>query len=131
MLHRTISNLLSSALRYTPPGKTISVQLRQNNVSTVLTVEDPGETIPPGYLERLFDRFYRASSTRREGSSSNAGLGLEITRSIVEVHHGRIWCTSADVLDSLPPGVSRAMRGRTKAVLTSQLAELRTDGDRP
>lgn len=94
MLHRAISNLLSNALRYTPQGKTISVQIRQNNVSTVLTVGNPGEPIPPEHLERLFDRFYRVDPARREGGPSNAGLGLAIARSIVEAHQGRIWCTS-------------------------------------
>lgn len=96
MVHRAISNLLSNALRYTPPGKTISVQVRQNNASTILTVENPGETIPPEHLERLFDRFYRVHPTRREGSQSNAGLGLAIIRSIIEAHQGRVWCTSAN-----------------------------------
>ncbi|MGN7738608.1 heavy metal sensor histidine kinase [Pseudomonas sp. 22526] len=96
MVHRAISNLLSNALRYTPPGKTISVQVRQNNASTILTVENPGETIPPEHLERLFDRFYRVHPTRREGSPSNAGLGLAIIRSIIEAHQGRVWCTSAN-----------------------------------
>ncbi|MDM8351167.1 heavy metal sensor histidine kinase [Pseudomonas sp. sp1636] len=96
MLHRAISNLLSNALRYTPAGKTISVKIRQSGSSTQLIVENPGETIPPEHLERLFDRFYRADPARREGSPSNAGLGLAITRSIIEAHQGRIWCTSAN-----------------------------------
>lgn len=96
MLHRAISNLLSNALRYTPQGKTIRVQLSQNDNSTVLTVENPGETIPPEHLEKLFDRFYRVHPTRREGSQSNAGLGLAIIRSIIEAHQGRVWCTSAN-----------------------------------
>ncbi|MGH8352151.1 MAG: heavy metal sensor histidine kinase [Pseudomonas sp.] len=95
MLHRAISNLLSNALRYTAEGKTIAVQIRQGSTSTTLTVENPGETIPPEHLERLFDRFYRVDPARREGSPSNAGLGLAITRSIVEAHQGRLWCTSA------------------------------------
>lgn len=96
MLHRAISNLLSNALRYTPEGRTISVKIRQDTASTVLTVENPGATIPPQHLERLFDRFYRADPARREGSPSNAGLGLAITRSIIEAHQGRIWCTSSN-----------------------------------
>lgn len=96
MLHRAISNLLSNALRYTPEGRTISVDIKQRNTSTVVTVENPGETIPPEHLEKLFDRFYRVDPARREGSPSNAGLGLSITRSIIEAHEGRIWCTSSN-----------------------------------
>lgn len=96
MLHRAISNLLSNALRYTPEGRTINVDIRQRSTSTFVVVENPGETIAPEHLEKLFDRFYRADPARREGSPSNAGLGLSITRSIVEAHEGKIWCTSSN-----------------------------------
>jgi two-component system heavy metal sensor histidine kinase CusS len=96
MLHRAISNLLSNALRYTPAGKTIAVKIDQGSTFTTLTLENPGKAIPPAHLEKLFDRFYRADPARREGSPSNAGLGLAITRSIIEAHQGRIYCTSAN-----------------------------------
>ena len=96
MLHRAISNLLSNALRYTPEGRTINVDIQQRSTSTFVVVENPGETIAPEHLEKLFDRFYRADPARREGSPSNAGLGLSITRSIVEAHEGKIWCTSSN-----------------------------------
>ncbi|WP_439859850.1 heavy metal sensor histidine kinase [Pseudomonas sp. MBLB4136] len=96
MLHRAISNLLSNALRYTAEGQAISVDIRQSDAAIELVVENPGETVAPEHLERLFDRFYRADPARREGGPSNAGLGLAITRSIVEAHGGRIWCSSAN-----------------------------------
>ncbi|MEB0042659.1 MULTISPECIES: heavy metal sensor histidine kinase [unclassified Pseudomonas] len=96
MLRRAISNLLSNALRYTPEGETIRMDICQTNTSTVLTVQNPGTTIAPEHLEKLFDRFYRADPARRQGSPSNAGLGLSITRSIIEAHDGKIWCTSSD-----------------------------------
>ncbi len=95
MLHRAISNLLSNALRYTPEGKCIRVDIRQKGASISVVVENPGEPIAPEHLEKLFDRFYRVDSARREGSPSNAGLGLSITRSIIEAHDGKIWCTSS------------------------------------
>ena len=96
MLHRALSNLLSNALRYTPEGQSITIDVQQKELSTVIVVENPGTTIAPQHLERLFDRFYRVDPARREGSPSNAGLGLSITRSIVEAHDGKIWCTSTD-----------------------------------
>lgn len=96
MLHRAISNLLSNALRYTPEGGTIRIDIQQKNTSTMVTVENPGETIAPEHIEKLFDRFYRADPARREGSPSNAGLGLSITRSIIEAHDGKIWCASSN-----------------------------------
>src|SRR3990167_3362025 len=98
MLDRAISNLLSNALRYTPEGKTISLRIRQTADTTSLSIENPGGTIAPEHLEKLFDRFYRVDPARREGSPSNAGLGLAITRSIIEAHKGRIWCTSVEGL---------------------------------
>ncbi|POA80289.1 MULTISPECIES: heavy metal sensor histidine kinase [unclassified Pseudomonas] len=96
MLHRAISNLLSNALRYTSEGKTISVEILQKEMSVLVVVENHGEPIAPEHLEKLFDRFYRVDPARREGSPSNAGLGLSITRSIIEAHDGKIWCTSCD-----------------------------------
>ena len=95
MLDRALSNLLSNALRYTPAGHTISVLIRETAGSTTFSIENPGDTISSEHLEKLFDRFYRVDPARREGSPSNAGLGLAITRSIIEAHKGRIWCTSA------------------------------------
>jgi two-component system heavy metal sensor histidine kinase CusS len=94
MLHRAIANVLSNALRYTPAGKTIRVNISQSATATILTIENPGEPIAPQHLERLFDRFYRADPARREGSPNNAGLGLAIARSIVAAHQGRIYCSS-------------------------------------
>jgi two-component system heavy metal sensor histidine kinase CusS len=96
MLHRAISNLLSNALRYTPEGQTINVDIQQKGMSILVVVENPGEIIAPEHLEKLFDRFYRVDPARREGSPSNAGLGLSITRSIIEAHEGKIWCTSSN-----------------------------------
>ena len=96
MLHRAISNLLSNALRYTSEGKMISVEILQKEMSVLVVVENQGEPIAPEHLEKLFDRFYRVDPARREGSPSNAGLGLSITRSIIEAHDGKIWCTSSD-----------------------------------
>ncbi|HYQ38913.1 MAG TPA: heavy metal sensor histidine kinase, partial [Pseudomonas sp.] len=97
MLRRALSNLLSNALRYTPAGGCIRVHIARVGEQVTLSVENPGPTVPAEHLGRLFDRFYRADPARREGGS-HAGLGLAITRSIVEAHGGRIVCESADGL---------------------------------
>lgn len=96
MLRRALSNLLSNALRYTPDGGSIRLTLRQSEHSVRLALANPGGTIAAEHLERLFDRFYRVDPARREGHPGNAGLGLAITRSIVEAHRGRIRCHSAE-----------------------------------
>jgi len=94
MLRRALSNLLSNALRYTPDDGVIRLQIEHVADKVSLSVANPGATIEPEHLERLFDRFYRGDPARREGSPSNAGLGLAITRSIVQAHQGAISCTS-------------------------------------
>ncbi|QXH54157.1 heavy metal sensor histidine kinase [Pseudomonas fakonensis] len=87
MLRRALSNLLDNALRFTPTGGEIRVTLGEG---PSISVANTGPAIAPAQLERLFDRFYRADPARQEGSSEHAGLGLAITRSIVQAHGGRI-----------------------------------------
>ncbi len=96
MIDRAVSNILSNAIRYTPDGRDISVRIQQSAEEVILTIENGGATIAAQHLSKIFDRFYRADPARREGDPNNAGLGLAITRSIVEAHKGRVWCTSAD-----------------------------------
>jgi two-component system heavy metal sensor histidine kinase CusS len=93
MLRRALSNLLSNALRHTPAGGRIEVGLEAGDGQSRVRIENPGETIPPEHLPRLFDRFYRADPSRQK--SEGVGLGLAITRSIVEAHGGSIEARSA------------------------------------
>lgn len=93
MLRRAINNLLSNALRHTPEGGRIEVELADGSPDqVVLSVTNTGPTIAPQHLPRLFDRFYRADASRQR-FSSGAGLGLAITRSILLAHGGdaRVW----------------------------------------
>ncbi|MNH09410.1 Sensor kinase CusS [compost metagenome] len=95
MLRRALSNLLDNALRFTPAGGEIRVTIEQREGLVRLQVANRGEPIDPALLPKLFDRFYRADPARREGSSEHAGLGLAITRSIVQAHGGSIRGESA------------------------------------
>ncbi|RWU18069.1 two-component sensor histidine kinase [Pseudomonas alkylphenolica] len=90
MLRRALSNLLDNALRFTPAQGEIRVSIETHAELVRLQVANTGEPIDPVLLPRLFDRFYRADPARREGSSEHAGLGLAITRSIVQAHGGTI-----------------------------------------
>jgi two-component system heavy metal sensor histidine kinase CusS len=94
MLRRAISNLLSNALRYTPSGGAILVTLAQTPEHALLTVDNPGETIPAQHLPRLFERFYRADASRQHASGEGTGLGLAITQAIVQAHKGTITAES-------------------------------------
>ncbi|MFJ4344108.1 heavy metal sensor histidine kinase [Pseudomonas sp. NPDC089401] len=87
MLRRALSNLLDNALRFTPAGGQIRVTLEPGSR---ICVANTGAAIEAAALPRLFDRFYRVDPARRSGSSEHAGLGLAITRSIVQAHGGSI-----------------------------------------
>ena len=78
------------------PGAGVTVSIGDGDTGFVkVRIENPGETIPPEHLPRLFDRFYRVDPARQR-SSGGAGLGLAITRSIVTAHGGSIRVSSAD-----------------------------------
>ena len=96
-LHKIISNLVSNAFKFTPPKGTISVIIGIGNTASddrgqkyvKLIVQDTGIGIPEEYIEHIFDRFYQvdSSATRRyEGT----GIGLSLTKELVELHHGNI-----------------------------------------
>jgi signal transduction histidine kinase len=88
-----VGNLLGNALRHTPPAGRVRVTARQRGNQIELSVADNGEGIPPELLDRVFERFFRVDAARTHNGGS--GLGLTITRAIVEAHGGRIWAESA------------------------------------
>ena len=94
MLRRALSNLLSNALRYTPRGQSIVVDIDGSTCRTLVAVENPGETIAPQHLSRLFERFYRADPTRQGAHGEGTGLGLAIAQAIVRAHQGEISVSS-------------------------------------
>jgi len=95
MLRRAISNLLSNAIRHTPRGGSVSVSTRAEDGFVSVAVENPGEPIPAAHLPRIFDRFYRVDPSRQR-ISEGAGLGLAITKSIVDAHGGKIQARSGE-----------------------------------
>ena len=110
-----LANLLSNALRHTPPGGRVEVAAtglpdRQVRVS----VSDTGEGIPPELLERIFERFYRVDRARTYSpDTGGSGIGLTITRAIVHAHGGQIHAHSqgpghgARFTITLPPAHGR------------------------
>jgi signal transduction histidine kinase len=98
-LSQVLHNLLSNALRHTPPGGQISLRAgyeAKEAREVWLEVSDTGEGIPLEQQPYVFDRFYRADPARSRGSGGS-GLGLSIVRAIVEAHGGRISTASDGV----------------------------------
>jgi signal transduction histidine kinase len=94
-LAQMLDNLVSNALKFTPEGGRVGVRLRADGETAVLEVEDTGLGIPAGEQERLFERFFR-SSTAAAKAIPGTGLGLTITKAIVERHGGSIEVESAE-----------------------------------
>ena len=105
-IRQLILNLVTNAVKYTPAGGSVRMQLGPANGRVALSVADTGIGIAPGDLPHIFDRFWRADSARtRTGERPGAGLGLAICKWIAEAHGGQI-----DV-------VSRPGRGTTFTVV--------------
>jgi PAS domain S-box-containing protein len=85
-IERVVSNLVSNALRHTEPGGTIHIRAVRREGHVAVSVTDTGHGIPPEYLPSIFDKFIRVPGA----PSGGAGLGLAISKSIVEAHGGQI-----------------------------------------
>jgi len=85
LFERAVGNLLDNALRFTPANGSIHITLSEHNTDFQVAVSDTGCGIAPEHLPRVFDRFYRAESSR---SSDGAGLGLALVKSILDLHGG-------------------------------------------
>jgi PAS domain S-box-containing protein len=92
-LEQILANLLSNAVKYRRPDTPIRVELGRQGDVAVVSVINEGEGIAADEIDRLFDRFHRTQSAR--GRAPGLGLGLYITRGLVEAHGGRIWVESA------------------------------------
>jgi PAS domain S-box-containing protein len=93
-MHQVLANVLQNAIKYSPAGGDVEVSLRARDGGILVSVLDHGMGLPPEALETIFEPFGRASNAQRS-QLPGMGLGLYITRRIVEQHGGRIWADSA------------------------------------
>lgn len=93
-LGEVLANLLDNALRHTPPDGSVEVAARRRDDLIEITVTDTGEGIAPEHLEHVFERFFRTDGARLR-ATGGSGIGLTISRAIVQALGGRITATSA------------------------------------
>jgi signal transduction histidine kinase len=84
-----MTNLIGNALKFTPRGGAVSVEVADSDHAVAIEIRDTGPGIPPDELPHIFERFYRGTNTG-DARASGSGLGLAIVRSIVEMHGGEI-----------------------------------------
>jgi signal transduction histidine kinase len=91
-VYQALSNLVANALKFTPGGGKVTVQVRRDDEGTLFSVRDTGPGIPAKNIPRLFDRYWQGESNERK---LGMGLGLAIAKGVVEAHGGRIWAESS------------------------------------
>lgn len=96
-LGQVVDNLVSNARSFSPDGCTVTVICKRLKDALEITVDDQGPGIRPDALSRIFERFY--TDRPHQGFGQNSGLGLSISRQIVEAHGGRIWAENRIVKD--------------------------------
>lgn len=89
-LAELVNLLLDNAIKYSPVGSQITLSSRKRGKNAYLSVKDQGRGIAAADLPRIFDRFYRADSSRTKQNANGYGLGLAIAKKIVDLHNGAI-----------------------------------------
>jgi len=95
---QVLRNLIGNAVSFSPPGGAIQLKASAEGKSVVVTVEDEGPGIPSGSEEKIFSRFYQERPTD-EKFGTHSGLGLSISKQIIETHGGKIWAENRQAED--------------------------------
>jgi two-component system phosphate regulon sensor histidine kinase PhoR len=90
---QVLTNLVHNAVKFTPPGGSITVAAQEGETEVTVSVQDTGVGIPAEDLPRIFERFYKSDRARSGGGT---GLGLAIAKHLVQGHGGRIWAESVE-----------------------------------
>ena len=108
MLRRAFSNLVSNAIRHTPSGQSVKIQIRENRSHVVVSISNPGPTIAANHLPHIFKRFYRPDASRQR-NGEGAGLGLAITQAIIKAHGGEVQSKSEEGLTTFEVYLKRSI----------------------
>jgi signal transduction histidine kinase len=90
-LDRILTNLLTNAVKYSMPGSTVGLSINTTSADCIISVNDKGKGIKPEMVEKIFEPFYQVDTGQK-----GLGLGLYITKQLVEANHGRIWVDSKE-----------------------------------
>jgi signal transduction histidine kinase len=90
-LRQVIANLVDNAIKYTPRGGRVEIDVVQRDHQAVVLVRDTGVGIPPDEITRIWDRLYRGDKSR---SQRGLGLGLSLVKAVVQAHQGRVEVSS-------------------------------------
>ncbi len=104
---QVLTNLLSNAISFTPRGGSVHVTLKRRGDAIEMIVADEGPGIAADVLEKIFARFYTYRPTAQASRGNNSGLGLAISREIVEAHGGQIWAETIPFNDDDGAGEPR------------------------
>jgi signal transduction histidine kinase len=94
-LLQILTNLLNNALHYTPAGGSVTLSAEKRGREVFVHVVDTGIGIPAEHLPYIFDRFYRVDKSRSRHAGGGSGIGLTISKHLIEAQGGRIWAESA------------------------------------
>jgi PAS domain S-box-containing protein len=117
-IHRVLENLVSNAIKYSPKGGNIEIIGKISGEVCHITVRDQGLGMTPDQVEHIFEKFYRADASN--SAIEGTGLGMTITKNIVEAHGGKIWVESeygagTTVHFTLPLNPCAEQRGESEA----------------
>jgi two-component system, OmpR family, phosphate regulon sensor histidine kinase PhoR len=90
MFEQALANLLDNAVRFSPDGGEVVISARETDGEVVVSVQDQGPGIAPEHWERVFERFYKVDPARTR-QTGGTGLGLAVTKHLVQAQGGRIW----------------------------------------
>lgn len=95
-INELIGILIDNALKYSPAGTKIPIRIFSQRGHIGFEIKNTGDKIPEDKLPKLFDRFYRADTSRTNSSENGYGLGLSIAKKIIDVHHGELTVSSTE-----------------------------------
>jgi signal transduction histidine kinase len=111
-LKQAFANLMENALKYTPPGGTVTVRLEEVNGSVAVQIEDTGRGIPEADIRRVTERFYQVDKSRSATDGRSLGLGLAIAQEIIYAHGAQFTISSAQAVGTTVRVTLPAQTGR-------------------